>query len=352
MKKLLTLLVIGLLLLSGCSGSGSSSSDDKHISNLQIVFVPSRDADAILTATEPLKQLIIDEMATHGYTIDQVTITVSTNYEAAGEALAAGSVHVGFIPAGTYVTYQSEGVDVILAATRDGLSKDFENPADWNDGLPTIGLPEQVTYYRALIFAGPSEMGQSLAAKVNAGETLTWDDLNAATWCSGSTTSSAGYIYPSLWLSENYDGRILSDLANNIQTTGYSDTSARLASGSCDVGVGFADIRSDYEEYWKTPTTEIVAGGDTYGWGKTDMWSEVQIIGVTPGIMNDTVSVSANNPDVTPDFIAAFQASLIAIAQTEAGEAAIAIYAHKGYVVVQDSDYDSSRDVLELMKDR
>lgn len=346
MKKILIVLMIALLALTGCS---TTSSDDKHIEDLQVIFVPSRDAEEIITATEPLKQLIIDEMATHGYTIDKVTITVSPNYEAAGEALSSGTAQVGFIPAGTYVTYQPDGVEVILAATRDGLSKDSENAKDWNDGLPTLGESDnQVTYYRSLIFAGTSAKGQELAAKVNAGGSLTWDDLNSASWCVGSTTSSAGYIYPSLWLSQNYDGKTVADLSNAVSTTGYSDTAQRLATGACDIGTGYADIRRDYEENWKTPITEIVAGGDTYGWGKTDIWTETNVIGVTPGIMNDTISVSNNNDDVTADFKTALAESFIAIAQTEAGAKAIAIYNHISYKVVTDADYDSSREVMKL----
>ena len=36
---------------------------------------------------------------------------------------------------------------------------------DWNDNAPTEPTTEQVTSYRALIIAGPSEKGQELAAK-------------------------------------------------------------------------------------------------------------------------------------------------------------------------------------------
>ena len=67
---------------------------------------------------------------------------------------------------------------MILTATRDGLNKDSDNPADWNDGQPTEGTDKQAVPYRALFIAGPSDKGQELADKVNSGEELTWDDLN------------------------------------------------------------------------------------------------------------------------------------------------------------------------------
>lgn len=74
-------------------------------------------------------------------------------------------------------------MDVILTATRNGLSNDSTNPADWNgEANATKKDGPQVTYYRSLIYATPSAYGQELAAKVNAGEKLTWEDLDKATW--------------------------------------------------------------------------------------------------------------------------------------------------------------------------
>lgn len=51
--------------------------------------------------------------------------------------------------------------EVILTATRNGLSKDSDNAKDWNDGQPTEASEKQAVSYRALIIAGPSYKGQS-----------------------------------------------------------------------------------------------------------------------------------------------------------------------------------------------
>ena len=88
----------------------------------------------------------------------EVEITVGTSYEAVGEALSAGTADVGLIPGGTYVLYD-DGCDVLLTATRDGLSIDSDSAKDWNDNAPTEPTTEQVTSYRALMIAGPSEKG-------------------------------------------------------------------------------------------------------------------------------------------------------------------------------------------------
>lgn len=160
--------------------------------------------------------MLTDELATLGYDVGEVDITVGTSYEAVGEALAAGTADVGLIPGGTYVLYD-DGCDVLLTATRDGLSIDSDNAKDWNDNAPTEPTTEQVTSYRALMIAGPSEKGKELAAKVNAGEALTWEDVSSANWSVANSSSPAGYIYPSLWLQENFDKNI-TDLPHAVQS--------------------------------------------------------------------------------------------------------------------------------------
>ena len=251
MKKALSLLLAGVMcvgLLAGCggqntedpqgSGSTPGTSDtqetgNKTIDTLRIAFVPSREPDEIITATEPLKQMLTDELAKLGYDVGEVDITVGTSYEAVGEALAAGTADVGLIPGGTYVLYD-DGCDVLLTATRDGLSIDSDNAKDWNDNAPTEPTTEQVTSYRALMIAGPSEKGKELAAKVNAGEELTWEDVSSANWSVANSSSPAGYIYPSLWLQENF-GKNITDLPHAVQSDSYGSAFARLASGQVDI---------------------------------------------------------------------------------------------------------------------
>ena len=75
----------------------------KTIETLKVAFVPSREPQEIITATEPLKQLLKDELVKEGYDVGEVEITVGTTYEAVGEGLEAGTIDVGLIPGGTYV---------------------------------------------------------------------------------------------------------------------------------------------------------------------------------------------------------------------------------------------------------
>nr|WP_276353684.1 phosphate/phosphite/phosphonate ABC transporter substrate-binding protein [Cohnella sp. YIM B05605] len=322
---------------SSASPSADASAAAKEIPELKVSFVPSKDPDQIITATDPLKDLLKNQLASQGYNVGKVTIDVGTTYEAVGEALTAGTTDVGFIPGGTYALY-SDGADVILTATRAGLSNDSDNAKDWNDNKPTKPTADQATYYRALFIAGPSKKGQELAAKVNGGQQLTWDDLNGANWAVMSTSSSAGYIYPTLWLQSNYQ-KSITDLAHVTTSDSYGSSFASLAAGQADVIVAYADARRDYEQKWTTD----------FGRGKT-IWDETNVIGVTQGIYNDTISVSKNDKLMTDEFKKALQDAFIAIAGTEEGKKVIAVYSHEGYKPAQASDYDNERKAQDLIK--
>lgn len=362
MKKNLSLFLAVIMLLSllaGCSsntggadattqGNAGTAGENQttkpaeeeaiKIDKLNVYYVPSREPSEIVTATEPLKELLKEEMAKLGYDIGEVVITVGTTYEAVGEALVAGTADVGVIPGGTYVLYD-DGAEVILTATRDGLSKDFDEAKDWNDGQPTEASDKQAVSYRALMITGPSEKGQELAAKVNAGEELTWEDINSANWSVMGSSSPAGYIYPCLWMLDRYDKGI-TDLSSAVQSDSYASAFARLASGQIDVLMTYADARRDYAERWNSEFNR-----------EKSIWEETNVIGVTAPIYNDTISVSKTSPIMDEKLIAALQDAFINIGNTEAGKEVIAIYSHNGYQKAVSADYDNERAAQKLIQE-
>ena len=325
--------------------------ENQHFDKLTLEFVPSKDADVIIAGTKNLPELVQAEMSKLGYDIDEVDITVGTSYDATGEAMSAGSIDLGWLPGGTYALY-SDDVDVILTATRNGLSNDSTNPADWNGiANKTLPVPEnQVGFYRSLIYATPSPYGKVLAEKVNNGEALTWEDLDKASWAVLKTSSSAGYIYPTIWLMDNY-GKKITDLTTVATLSGYGEAFAQAAAESVDVIVCYADGRRDYEEAWKLPVTETAKNNIT-GFGRTgEIWDEVNVIGVTGGIYNDTVSITTAKPEINnPQFIEALQNALINVINTEEGHEIFSVYSHTGYVKAVDSDYDFARKALEYVQ--
>lgn len=343
MKKLAMLLFVLVMAVSlaACGSDekkSGSNGGDKTIDELSIAFVPSRDPEEIITATEPLKEMLKAELKKQGYDVSKVNITVGTNYEAVGEALSAGTTDIGLIPGGTYVLYD-DGAEVILTATRAGLSLDADDPAEWNQNKPTEKSDVQANSYRALLIAGPSEKGRALAEKVNNGEELTFEDLDNVNWNVMSSSSPAGYIYPALWLDEHF-GKTITDLSKVVQADSYGSAFARLAASQTDVLVTYADARIDFADKW------------TAEFGQSNsIWDETDVIGVMPAIYNDTVSVSKNSDNMTDELKTALQEAFINIGNSEEGKEVIAIYSHDGYQKAKDSDYDNERKAQEIVQE-
>ena len=365
MKKLFAVLATVLMVLSltACGQEETvepevteePSTETIALEGLELQFVPSKDADVIIAGTEGLPELLSAALANQGYEVapETIHITVGTNYDATGEGLAAGSIDLGWLPGGTYALYSDE-VDVVLTATRNGLSNDSTVPSDWNgEENKTEKNGPQVTFYRSLIYAAPTEYGKMLAEKVNNGEELTWDDLNGATWAVQKTSSSAGYIYPTMWLMNNYDGKKITDLEHVIPLEGgYGQAFAQAAAEEVDIIVCYADGRNDYEASWMLPTDQKDETGKA-GMGRSEsIWNELNVIGVTEGIYNDTVAITEANPDTVsnPEFKAAIQNALIEVIESPEGQEIFSVYSHTGYAKAVDADYDGARAALDAVK--
>ena len=83
---------------------------------------------------------------------------------------------------------------------------------------------------------------------------------------------------------------------------------------------------------------------------KAYIWEETDVIGVMPGIYNDTISVSKNSEIMDDDLKQALQQAFINISETEEGKEVIAIYSHEGYKEAVDADYDNERKAQEIVQ--
>ena len=367
MRKFVTLLTAAALsigMLAGCSGkaetdaaaaanniaSAAETETEKahgaseaaegpvEIKSLKIAFSPYADADQIITATEPMEELIKSSLMEKGYKVDDIDMTVGTSYTAVGEALSAGSADIGFISGGNYVLF-SEDCDVLLTALRYAINKDSTDPRDWNDGTIEENTRDMSTYYRCIILAGPTPKGQELISKVNSGEDLTWEELNSATWSVLGPTSASGYIYPCLWLQDKY-GKGISDLEHVVQSDSHTTSVARLAAGQADIMVSYGHIRIKNAPIWESD----------FG-GTAPMVEQTGVIGVTDGIYNDMIAYSKTSDLMQDeDFRKALGEAFIEMSETEEGKEIISVFSQVGYTWGKDSDYDKEREAQKLLK--
>ena len=153
-------------------------------------------------------------------------------------------------------------------------------------------------------------------------------------------SSSAGYIYPTMWLNEKY-GKKITDLKTVTELT-YAAMFQQGAAEQIDCWVCYADGRDGYENNEK--------GSDWIkDFGRPDsIWNEVNVIGVTPGIYNDTVAATNANDKVDTAFKEAFSDVIIDIIGTEKGKEIFGVYQHSGYQKAKDADYEPSRQAYKL----
>lgn len=320
------------------AATAADTGELQEIDTLTIAFSPYADADTVITSTEPLEALLQEKLMEKGYDVQEIDMSVGTSYTAVGQALSAGSADIGFISGGNYVLF-SDDCDVLLTALRYAISKDSEDPVDWNDGTLEENTEEMSTYYRSVILAGPSEKGQELLAKVNAGEELTWEDLDSATWAVMDATSASGYIYPSLWLQERY-GKTITDLSNVVESDSYTTSLSRLAAGQVDIIVSYGHIRVKYASDW----VEEFGGTD-------EMVNQTGILGVSEPIYNDMIAYSETSELMADEsFRQALGEAFIEIAETEEGKEIISVFSQIGYEWGDDANYDGEREAQELLK--
>lgn len=321
-----------------------------HIDNLTISFSPLRDYETMQLALSYLPNILLAELQTQGYTIDNLEIQIGNSFEEVEDNLYDGRVQIAYIPASLYAAYSEGNIEAILAATRDGLNKDFSNPIEWNDGQPTMFNPEyQVPYYRSIGVAGITPKARELANKINSGQQITWEDLQTAKIGITSFASPASRLYPSLLFSTLYGHEFLELPRENIIEC-YTNTRAisALASGEIDFMFGYADFRMDYADEW------------TNEYGRTlSIWDETDVIFVTDGIYNDCVVINTESIDLglQEAFEQAFMNIATDFTQLESPEGDFVyvrdifnrVYYVEAFMFIDDEDYDNARLALELM---
>lgn len=343
MKKFLALVLSALMVFSLTAALAEATVIDE----LSVVFVPSASVEEMLSASEPLKAMLQEELAKSGFDVKSVKVDVGTDYAVVGEGMISGTVDVGFLPAATYTLYAQDGVDVILCSTRAGHNVVSDNFKDWN--VVVENDPSVIANgYRSLIYVNAyTEKGADLLAKAEAG-TLTWDDVNSAKWALGNVGSGASYVYPSIWLNKNFGEGVgqpkktVENLENATFGGGYPDNQETVLLGQADIYCGFADTRTnDYAQpAFAAAYPEKAAEGKT-------VFDALKVIGVSDMIMNDTISVGTAEY-MTPELKAALQKAFMNIIQTDAGKATVKPYSHTGYMIVQDSDFDGTRAAMTI----
>ena len=299
---------------------------------IQVLFVPSTDAEEIIAGGEVLKATLEAET---GLFFD---VDVPTSYGAVVEEMCASPENtIGFIPANAYVIASDLcGVKPVLKAIRFGYA----------------------VYWTQFIVPRDSDI-------------QTIDDLNGKTWAYPEVTSTSGYLVP-LGLFNNLG----IEVAEGFEAGGHTATALAIYNGEADFGTTFfsppidadrnvvwdgdpanADVPADLVDSCGLNADGALYCGDSYEVrdarrniraDNPDVVQKVRIIDLTDEIPNDTMSFS---PDFPEDIRDAIVTALVAFAENDPDQFEVAFdaYSWTGVQTTNDAEFDSIRQALSSL---
>ena len=285
MKKLVILIEIFIFFVLSINGTIIPNTKDMEIDTITIGFAPTVDPEKIIAGTHNLETLLIDELKKLGVSVNNINISVMTSYDAAAESLLSGSNLIAFMPTTTFAIAQTDDIEPFLEGLRLAQNANSTLPKDWNNNLPNVYIEgEYSAVFYSLIVLGPSVYGKILKELYIKNGKLTWDELNTANICFGSNpTSSATFIYPSMWLYDNFN-KIFNDIEHVIPSNNSTEMTANLAMKVCDVAPISSMSRVRYENDWQEE------------WERSEsIWVETYVIGVSEPITNGMFGISKVN---------------------------------------------------------
>jgi len=305
MKKIVILLIL-ILSLQACQVILPTK-----VESLQIVLSPSLSDEVFLQTKDEFVKSFKKELIKNGYDVSDISIVrASTNIQAT-EMIETQLADIGFLTKLNYFENRADNLEVILTQTEKTYNLATDNLSLWNDEVQLEENSAFLDYHFSGIYLGSSIKGIELYNKVKQNQALTWIDLNSVKWCHVLVTSQEGYIYPSLWLINNYSRRIAELFDHELVVKGYPELMERLAKQECDIVVGPDTLREDYASIWQ-------ASESAEGFARpASIYDEVKLIGLSEPILHDPVVYSTLNEMLDESFIKAIKASLISISQSE-----------------------------------
>ena len=298
---------------------------------IRVLFVPSVDANVIVTGGEIMAQALNEATGLH------FTVSVPTSYAATIEEMCASPTNsMGFIPGLGYVlANQLCGVDVSFKAVRFG----------WD------------VYWAQVLVRRDSDI-DSL------------DDLNGLRWAYPDAGSTSGYLAVLPLFQEN---NVVA--GETVEAGGHTGAVRAVYNNEADFGTTFfsAPLKPEGEAPWQVgddpdipaelvdecAPTEDGARLMCDGWRvldaraslrqeAPDVIQQVRILTLSPAIPNDTLSFS---PQFPADLRAEIEEALVAFAETEAWDQSIGnqdFYGWTGLNPASDEEYDVVRQMIEI----
>lgn len=366
----------------------------KDPNQIDVVFVPSRDATALGESAKKLEP-VLDKIMKDKNLPYFFKISTSTTYPAAGTALMNSQADVGFLTGTSYaqMTVDHPGsVEVLLTAERSGFkvqTTDYKNPNNTEEGRhkQVQAMNGEIDNYEYLAEQDTVNVANSynsiLVSNRNhkengkATEIKYIDDLIGKQIGIQNNTSGAGYNYPKLFLAnmKNEASRKIwfrpdSQYLNNDYIKEHGLT---IVSGEPDASKG--EIKGVEIKGYDAAFTEVMNENSNFAgvWGFMDIrysngynktggkykddksvFTNTYTVAMTDPIFNDTISVRSGLEQGKKDAVKlAFKTAVKqGDVKTDGTGANIIynIYSHTGYSDGVDANYENERTIYRNNK--
>ena len=318
MKRIFSLL-LALALLAALAGCGKREptpdkpdeptpppEDGITLAELNVEFVAGeRDPDELMKLKKELPPLLIDALADEGVTVGKVNVTFGASDEATADALARGTVQVGFMPMETYLAHD----DVLR------LISVLEEPAG---GMERVGLCFLVSDQNRTLRTAFEENA------ANGGALHAWETLLGSFWMGNG--SDPVFAVP-----------VNDDVARRFLDSMMDVNANGMTAGSIPHLIEYAST----DEVFSTADLVVLHGEAP----DEALWTE--IYGCTVG--GETVSVNTAGAIVGSDeFAAALLAALEKLSADETAQAVLQLYngTAAGYGAADVSDAAFAKNLL------
>ena len=262
---------------------------------LKMAFVPSSDSQKVLASGQPLADLLSQQTGL------SFTVSVPTSYAAVIEAMGVENVDIGWLAPFAYVLAKDKfNTQVILSSVRSNSK----------------------TYTGQIIAHVDSEINGVA-------------DLPGKKFAFVDPGSASGFLYPNALLASNgIDYKTA--FSETVFAGGHDKVIIAVYNKQVDAGATFGPSAEGATDARHNVQSTL-----------PDVLEQVKVVGTTPPIPNDTVSVRAGLP---AELAFQVQDGLLAVAQTAEGKALLkSLYTIDGLALATDSEYDSVRSAASVL---
>jgi phosphonate transport system substrate-binding protein len=309
------------------------------VESLSITFSPSvipSDLEAQFPYFEAaLKAALLEE----GYDLKSLDLSVEASNQAVEDKVRAGLTDLAYVRVNNYLSLTEEAQSFLTLAQKGYVFNQLED----YQSQSTDDISQLVTHQRSLILSTPSRYGRELRQKLSDQGKLSWIDLNQARWCHILVTSYEGYLYPSLWLIENYQRRIGEVFSRSLMIKGYEELMERAAKENCDIIVGPQSLRDAYASQWNT-LRQSVNPNQTH-----NIYQDLYPIGMSQAYYHDLFVISKQATHLDERFIEALRRTFLKLHENQ--HALFKTLNIEGLVYVEDEHYLEMLPAYQYLKE-